>query len=618
MGDRSARSYFNSFSGHCSVLKSVYIEKFSFRAAGLRGPRLSAQLHSPFCVAVLSSLHICNFALVQELDLEFGPGLNTITGETGAGKSLIIGAVQLLAGGRATPGSIRRGAKTCEVSGIITLDGGDEQLRHQLEEHLQAAALPPCEEGELLIRRVLTENGSRAYVNGAAVTAGFLREIGEMLIDIHGPHDNQSLMLASRQLALLDSYAGLQQEVQHCRQLHEELLTIRRDIADLRAEGMAPEDIELLAHQLKEIEQAGLREDEEAELVERYRLASHAKRLLELVAQCRAGLAENDGSVADQLGAFLRLLREIEEIDASRGAVFATELERIAESIQELSMDLADYADGLELDEEAFQMLEERLDLLQKLKRKYGGSLPEVLATAERIRERLGRIRGRDGAINKLQEREKEQQAAFSAACAKLSAARRAAATSLAKAIEGKLQSLGFAKAAFAIQVSAAPAGANGADAVEYAFAPNVGEDMQPLKAIASSGEMARVMLAIKTVLSDADKVPILIFDEIDANVGGRVAIRVAAELAAVSKRHQVFSITHLAQIAAAGRQHYQVSKNVVADRTLVTVTNLDDEGRLVEIVRMLGADSTSTAARNHARELMQQAAETCTGGKLS
>lgn len=281
-------------------------------------------------------------------------------------------------------------------------------------------------------------------------------------------------------------------------------------------------------------------------------------------------------------------------------------------------MDLADYADGLELDEEAFQMLEERLDLLQKLKRKYGGSLPEVLATAERIRERLGRIRGRDSAISKLQEREKEQQAAFSAACAKLSAARRAAATSLAKAIEGKLQSLGFAKAAFAIQVSVAPAGANGADAVEYAFAPNVGEDMQPLKAIASSGEMARVMLAIKTVLSDADKVPILIFDEIDANVGGRVAIRVAAELAAVSKRHQVFSITHLAQIAAAGRQHYQVSKNIVADRTLVTVTNLDEEGRLVEIVRMLGADSTSTAARNHARELMQQAAVTCAGGQSS
>ncbi|MDQ0288700.1 DNA repair protein RecN [Oligosphaera ethanolica] len=565
---------------------------------------------------MLSSLHICNFALVQELDLEFGPGLNTITGETGAGKSLIIGAVQLLAGGRATPGSIRRGAKTCEVSGIIMLGGGDEQLRHQLEEHLQAAALPPCEDGELLIRRVLTENGSRAYVNGAAVTAGFLREIGEMLIDIHGPHDNQTLLQPSRQLSLLDTYAGLQQQVQHCRQLHEALLAIRREMAALRAEGMAPEDIELLAHQLKEIEQAELREDEEAELVERYRMATHAKRLLELVTQCRDGLAENDGSVVDQLGGFLRLLREIEQIDAARGEVFAADLGRISESIQELCVDLADYAGGLELDEEAFQQLEERLDLVQKLKRKYGGSLSEVLATAGRIRERLGRIRGRSDAIRKLQEREKEQQQAFLVACTELSAGRHAAATGLANAIEDKLQSLGFAKAAFAIQVSAAPVGASGADAVEYAFAPNVGEDMQPLKAIASSGEMARVMLAIKTVLSDADKVPILIFDEIDANVGGRVAIRVAAELAAVGSRHQVFSITHLAQIAAAGRQHYQVSKSVVADRTLVAVASLDDDGRLAEIVRMLGADSGSAAAQSHARELLQQAAQTSTSGK--
>jgi DNA repair protein RecN (Recombination protein N) len=558
---------------------------------------------------VLSSLHICNFALVRELDLEFGPGLNTITGETGAGKSLLIGAVQLLVGGRAATGSIRRGAKNCEVAGIFGLGAGDAALRQQLERHLQEASLPACEEGELLIRRVLTENGSRAYVNGAAVTAGFLREIGELLIDIHGPHDNQTLLQASRQLALLDSYAGLQHSVQSCRQKHEELLATRREIAALRAEGLAPEDVELLAHQLKEIEQADLREDEENELVERYRVASHGKRLLEVAAQCRDDLAESDNAVAERLGGILRLLREIEQIDAARGAVFTAELERIVASVQELCVDLADYADGLELDEEGLQRLGERLDLIQRLKRKYGGSIAELLATGERIRERLARIRGRGAALQKLQEQEQEEQESFLAACAELSAARRAAAGALAQAIEDKLQSLGFDKASFAIHLEPSTPGASGADAVEYAFAPNIGEDMQPLKAIASSGEMARVMLAIKTVLSDADKVPVLIFDEIDANVGGRVAIQVAAELAAVGARHQVFSITHLAQIAAAGQQHYQVSKSVIGERTQVAVNRLDEAGRLAEIVRMLGADGSSVAAQSHAQELLQEAA---------
>lgn len=565
---------------------------------------------------VLSSLHICNFALVQELELEFGPGLNTITGETGAGKSLLIGAVQLLVGGRATPGSIRRGAKTCEVSGVITLGDCDECLRRDVESRLQAAGLPGCEDAVVLIRRVLTDNGSRAFVNGAAVTAGFLRDMGEDLIDIHGPHDNQTLMLPRRQLALLDTYAGLQGLVHACRQAHDGLLALRREMDELRAEGLAPEDAELLAHQVREIEQAGMREDEEAELVERYRVAQHAKRLLELVTQCRSGLVENDGAITDQLGIFLRSLREIEQIDASRGAAFVGELERVSESIQDLCVDLADYADGLDLDEEAFQRLEERLDLLQKLKRKYGGSVAEALATALRIRERLARIRGRGEAIRQLQEREKEQQRAFQALCEELTGKRRAASSGLAAAIEAKLQSLGFSKAAFAIRMSAVPAGPSGADAVEYAFAPNVGEDMQPLKAIASSGEMARVMLAVKTVLSDADKVPILIFDEIDANVGGRVALSVAEELAAVGKSHQVFSITHLAQIAAAGRQHYQVSKSVVGERTQVAVASLDDDGRLAEIVRMLGADHGSAAAQGHARELLRQAGRVAGRGK--
>ncbi len=249
--------------------------------------------------------------------------------------------------------------------------------------------------------------------------------------------------------------------------------------------------------------------------------------------------------------------------------------------------------------------MEARLDLLQKLKRKYGPTLADVLETAERIRTHLGNIRGRTGKLDELAQKEAELKQHFEKACGQLSHARRKVAPQLAKAIEEKLHNLGFLRASFAIRVTDTTPGTNGADSVEFDFAANVGEEMQPLRQVASSGEIARVMLAVKTVLSDADSVPILIFDEIDANVGGRVAVTVAQELKAVGQKHQVFSITHLPQIAAAGQQHFLVAKSVADERTTTTMKRLEDEGRLQEIVRMLGADKDSPAALAHAKELL-------------
>lgn len=554
---------------------------------------------------MLETLHIRNLALVPELDIEFGPGLNTVTGETGAGKSLVIGAVQLLAGARATPASIRKGEKLCEVAGVIVLDDRYAELRSDIGSRLEAASIPPCEEGRLLIRRVVTESGSRAYVNGAMVTAGFLKELCENLIDLHGPHDNQTLLLPSRQLSLLDTYAGLGHLSLAAKKAYGVLSEIRHSLAAFKAEGLAPEEAGLLEFQLNEIDKADVSPDEEAPLVQKYRLASNSRKIVELAVAAQHALSEDEDSVADRISQQLRALRELEQLDPEEGGKIVADLEGAAESIRDVGERIADYASNLDIDQEEMQRIENRLDTLQRLKRKYGPTLEDVIATADRIRQRLDNIHGRAGKMEELARREEEANKAFGDICRKLTKEREKAAPGLAKDIEEKLHGLGFLKAAFGISLKPAAAGPTGADTVEFAFAANVGEDMQPLRSVASSGEVARVMLAVKTVLSDADSVPILIFDEIDANVGGRVAVSVAEELNAVARKHQVFSITHMPQIAAAGQRHYLVSKEVRDGRTNTSVRRLDGADRLDEIVRMLGADKDSAAAVAHGRELL-------------
>ncbi len=554
---------------------------------------------------MLENLHIRNLALVTELDIEFGEGLNTITGETGAGKSLIIGAVQLLAGGRATPASIRKGAKSCEAAGVIRLEKPFDALLKTIDSMLEEAGIPPCEERRLLLRRVITDSGSRAYVNGSMVTASFLKTLCDNLIDLHGPHDNQTLLFPNRQMALLDTYAGLLPQVKEVHRLHAELATVQAEREALKAEGLTPEEADLLEYQLREIDQAELVPEEEEELFQKYKLASNSRHLIEVAAAAAQAINENENSIADQLGTQLRNLRELEQLDPNHGAELVTQLEETVENVRDLGQQIADYAENLDVDQEELQRMENRLDLLQKLKRKYGPTLSDVLETAERIRTRLANIRGRAGKLEELVQKETELKQLFEKHCGKLSQERRNIAPKLAKAIEEKLHNLGFLRAAFAISIKEATPGPNGTDAVEFDFAANVGEEMQPLRQVASSGEIARVMLAIKTVLSDADSIPIMIFDEIDANVGGRVAVTVAQELRAVGQKHQVFSITHLPQIAAAGEQHYLVAKSVADERTTTTMKRLEGEGRLQEIVRMLGADKDSPAALAHAKELL-------------
>ena len=555
---------------------------------------------------MLERLHIKNLALVTELDLEFGPGLNTVTGETGAGKSLIIGAVQLLAGGRAAPSLIRKGARSCEVTGILSLKGTYDELLKETNARLENGGIPPCEEGSLLVRRVVTESGSRAYVNGTLVTSGFLKELCSPLIDLHGPHDNQTLLLPSMQLRLLDTYGGLQQEVASVRAIHEALASIHKEREQLRAEGLAPEEGELLAYQLKEIESAELQADEEESLIQKYRLSSHAQRLMEISYAVQNALCGDEGSLTEQLASQLRKLHELEQLDPEHGSQIVARIETISESIRDAGYDIGVYAGSLDVDQEELERISRRLDLIQKLKRKYGPTLQDVLDCGDRIRTRLTRLKNLDGMLQELANREASLSRELAQKCTLLHEHRLQAASRLASAIQKKLKSLGFANSVFEVSLTPCEPNATGADVAEYTFAPNVGEEKQPLRQVASSGEVARVMLAIKAVLSDADSVPVLIFDEIDANVGGRVAVSVARELKAVATRHQVFSITHLPQIAAAGSRHYLVEKHVEDGRTHTSMSLLEGKRRLEEIVRMLGAPSGEATAMAHAKELLK------------
>lgn len=554
---------------------------------------------------MLEALNIQNFALVSELNLEFSLGLNALTGETGAGKSLIIGALQLLVGGRASSSSIRKGASSCEVSGTFRLDRMPPEVQEQLQLLLEKGGVRPSEEQRLLIRRVISENGSRAFVNSSPITASYLRDLGEYLVDIHGPHDSQTLLLPKRQLALLDSFAGIKEELQQCREIYRELQNVRQQRHTLQEENLSAEEVQLFSYQLQEIDGAEIQADEEELLLARHRVVAHSRRLIEVAQQGANALALGENSLQEQLALAIRQIRELAQIDPVAGEPFQVRLENLSNDLGEIASDLENYAGGLEWDEEALQNMEARLELLQHLKRKFGSTLTDVLACAERIRLRLERIQGRQEALATLSAREKELQGQHQAACRQLSKLRQQAAGRLAEDISGKLQHLGFAKAGFAVTLAAASAGPDGADAVEFCFAPNVGEEMQPLRNIASSGEIARVMLAIKAILSNADQVPVLVFDEIDANIGGRVAADVAAELRSLGRQHQVFCITHLPRIAAAGGAHFQVSKHIVEGRTIARMFRIDGEDRVQEIVRMLGDSSSSATACRHARELL-------------
>ncbi|MEI8079264.1 MAG: DNA repair protein RecN, partial [bacterium] len=492
----------------------------------------------------------------------------------------------------------------CEISAVLRLPAA-LPATPAVRALLDGTGIAWGDEDELLLRRVVTPAGSRHYVNGLPVPLQCLRDLGEQLVDIHGPHDHQSLLHPACQLSLLDGFADHAGCLDGCRDRHAAWRAAAAALAAAASDHLNPAEAELARFQLAEIASTALVAGEDADLGCRHAQAAHARRLAEIATQVRGGLNEADGAICEQLGAYQRLLDEMAELDATGGAEFASRLEEAFRLLQDLAGDLERYADKLELDDTGLARLEERLGILHKLKRKYGPTLEDVLTTAARLREKLDTAERREERLQELRQAVDAAAQQHLTACRELASARKPAAGRLANAVTDKLRRLGFTQACFEVRLTTTDPGPTGIDAAEFLFAPNPGENLLPLRQIASSGEMARIMLAIKTILSHADQVPVLIFDEVDANIGGRVAVAVAAELRAISVRHQVLCITHLPQIAAAAASHYRVNKETVDGRTWAGMTLLTPPEREAEITRMLGAEAGSVTAQAHARDLL-------------
>jgi len=540
--------------------------------------------------ALLSHLRIKNLALVEEVEWPMNSGFIAVTGETGAGKSIIIGALNLLLGERADKSLIRTGADLCTVEAAFT--GSDlRKLNPQLDE----AGIETCED-ELVIKRTLSASGAnRQFINGSLTTLAVLKQLGDELVDLHGPHDHQSLLSSDKQLALLDGFARAEESLAEYRKHFAHLQSLMAEHAALNtAETAREQELDLLRHQVNEIAAAKLDAAEEEQIETRYKLASNSKRVIELASGISQRLAEADDAVLTQLAETQRLLRELEKIDGSVSQ-FVSAHETAVVELSEIARSLSGYAEKLDLDPTQLAALEQRVSLFETLKRKYGGSIAEVIEFGNRAAARMRKIEGRDAELERLAAEIEVTRANLDRGGEALRKLRLKAAPKLADHIRRNLRDLGFRQSEFEAKLTPlSEPRANGFDSIELLFSPNPGEPFKPLRAIASSGEISRLMLAVKSALAAQDAISLLVFDEIDANVGGEIAHAVGAKMQTLADKHQVICITHLPQVAAAASSHFVVTKEVRNGRTHSQLHEVTGKARREEIARMLGGKSDS------------------------
>ncbi len=549
--------------------------------------------------ATLASIRIKNFALVEDLTWVPDPGFNAVSGETGAGKSILIGALKLLLGERADRGLVRAGTDQCAIEALF--EAADTS---RIDAILEEAGVEPCEDGQLIIRRALGSTTNRQFVNGSPCNIVLLKRLGDLLVDLHGPHDHQSLFSREEQTRLLDDYSGLEPE----REAYLQARGIWTSIVQEREEMItgaqtAARELDLLRHQVQEIESAALVEGQEEDLLARSRAASNAQKILELGTQASALIDGGEGDLSSLCGDLGRLLRELGKLD-ERIACLETQQVDLSERLTDLSRSISVSLEQVEADPARLREMEDRLDLIAGLKRKYGNGIPEVLTFADTAKERICILEKREEREGNIEE---EVRIAFEkmSDCGKLlSIGRKKGAKKLARAVAAQLLELGFRQAGFEVHLDPVPEpGPHGPELVEFIFAPNPGEPPQPLRQIASSGEISRIMLALKCALAAQDRIALLVFDEIDANVGGETATRVGEKLRELGQARQVLCITHLPQVASAATAHFLVEKSLKEGRTVSSLTALESEMRETEIARMLGGASES--ALLHARTLL-------------
>jgi len=553
---------------------------------------------------MLINLSVRNLAIVEEASVEFGAGLNIITGETGAGKSVLMGALDLVLGERADRSAIREGAPEASVEAVFSL--ADAAAVNQV---LAESGLPACEEGALLVRRAVSSTGTgRCFVNDAPTTVQTLRKLGCCLVDIHGAYDHQSLLDPAFQRRVLDAYGHCAPSLDAYSETWQARNALRQRLADLQG-GVSDVagETDRLQFIVDEITRAALTEADETDLVQQHAEVANAEQILSLGTDISNALTDSEASAFDLLVSAQARLAELAHI-LPEAAEWKNDVQNAATQLQELGRAMSDRLSHIEAEPERLQQLEGRMALVQRLKRKYGGTVSAILATCEKSQHRLHDLATRAEQMHEVNRQIEAATLRLTEKAAHLTKARAQAATKLAKAIVTELRDLGFLKSGFSVDLSAIEPGPHGADEITFGFAPNPGEPARPLRAIASSGEIARVMLAVKTVLAAHDSIPVLVFDEIDANIGGEVGRAVGQKLRRVAETRQVISITHLPQSAVYGCQHYVVSKDVVKGRTKMRIELLTADTRIDEIARMLGGKGSTATVENHARELLASA----------
>ena len=569
---------------------------------------------------MLVELRIDNFAIIDQLEITFGPSLITFTGETGAGKSIIIDAVELLLGGRAEVSMIRSGANRAMIEATFQLPTSS---RDAIQTILEREDLIDDPEFFTIGREIRIGGRSVARINGRNVSAGLLKEIGELLVDLHGQSEHLSLLRVREHLNLLDRYAGDEKLRENYTRVYQNLVSVNRELTGLRqAESESARQIDVLNYQINEIEAARLESGEEENLIsERNRLAN-AENLASSTQQALIKLDEGtpeSPSVTDLLGQILDEIKEVSRIDASQTSLTES-FQSTFSTLTDLSRELRNYFDGIEFNPARLNQVEERLELISNLKRKYGDTIPAILDYLEGALEKKKTITHAGERIADLEQLKINLLINLGKSGQALSEIRHRAAEDMDREIEAELDELNMSGARFKVdfQEKIDPEGvpisdgrvvaydATGIEQIEFLIAPNPGEGLKPLVKIASGGETSRLMLALKNVLARADNIPTLIFDEIDQGIGGRVGTVVGYKLWLLSRHHQVLCITHLPQLAAFGEQHLQVSKQIQDGRTITRVIDLDEEDRLPELAQMLG--DTSDGTMHSARDMLQAA----------
>lgn len=553
---------------------------------------------------MLRELTIRNLAVIEQMSVTFHEGFHVLTGETGAGKSIVIDALALAAGGRGAADMIRYGSDRAEVEALFDLPA-----KHPVWETLEKIGIEADQAEPLLIRREIQSQGkSSARINGQQVTLSMLREVGEHLIDLHGQHEHQSLLRTERHLEWLDQFAGEAvsgEKAEYAAQFkrYQETSKERRELEEKSRQGM--QMLDLYRFQIEEIGSARLKPGEDESLAEERRKLSHAEKLSDAVSEAYDLLYGSKGLAS--LSKALSRLQDIQKVDPARLDPLVEQLQSAYYAAEDAAFQLRDYRENIEFNPQRLEQIERRLDLLHGLKRKYGETVEEILAYRERIAEETERLDNREERLNELAASEAELLNDLNARAAKLTGIRQQAGQVLAQAIVKELDELHMSRSVFEVKLERGTLTVQGADSAEFLLSTNPGEPPKPLAKIASGGEMSRVMLALKAIFARIDRIPVLVFDEVDTGVSGRAAQAVGEKLAKLSGSCQVFAITHLPQVACMADHQYEIRKNVSeeAGRTVTSVRELQGDERVEELARLLGGVEVTERTRHHAQEML-------------